>query len=148
MVRQLTLDNWPIGLEQQVAFLTLRPIEIQHRSGIHFDRTYDSLDQFDGAVVQLDDNLFLALQHYLNSPVDGTKLIIRTGSNRGLREAVSLLGLKQSEVSWVAPQAEMEMEEALQEQKRHTTPGPGNGESFLKTLMRRLFGKRGERAGS
>lgn len=146
MVRQLSLSEWPIGLEQDVAVLNLQPSDIQKRAGIRFERTHDGLDDFDGAVIQLGANKLLALQYYLNSPVPGTKLVLGKGSNLGLQEAVDLLNLKRSEITWVAPAAEQAMEQALQEgDQRPEAPQHPLLWRIMRIVGRRIIGKQSER---
>ncbi|MGZ5488020.1 MAG: hypothetical protein ACXW27_04115 [Allosphingosinicella sp.] len=113
MIHQRRLSEWPIGLEQDAVVLSLGPLEITRRAGISFERAHDNLDDFDGAVLELEDGKVLALQHYLNSPVYGTKLILWREGDEGLREAIELLDVKPTEVSWIAPQLENSLAQAL-----------------------------------
>jgi hypothetical protein len=113
MVRQISIQDWPLGLEQDIAFLSIDPKEIRRRSNIRFEIASDNLDEFQGAVVRSDSGKFFALQGYRNSPVRGTKLILMNGSQEGIREAIDLMKLRRSDVSWVVPEAKDAIDKAF-----------------------------------
>jgi hypothetical protein len=102
MTAQIPLSDWPLGLEEDAMVLSLLPTEIERRAPIRFSKDRDELDEFEGAILDLDGHQ-IALQHYPNSPVSGTNVIRRAGDDAALAELTSLLGLKTTEISWQAP---------------------------------------------
>jgi len=107
-MNQLALNQWPASLNDQVAMLSLEPAELSRRSGIKFSKSYDSLDNFRGAVCRLPDFSF-ALIRYDNNPVPGTIIALEEGayeSQRGQRyllEVLTALGADRKEMSWHKP---------------------------------------------
>lgn len=152
MPSQIPLQAWPMGLEAQAVHLSLNPEEITRRSNLAFDRERDSLDDFDAAVVDLGNGKSFALQHYRNSPVPGTTLVLRPETSEGLREALKLLRIKQSEVTWVAPYLKEYLHAIFAKRRRHAAAkvvlaaaaaGAGAGASALakRRKLRRKFSK-------
>ena len=118
MIRQVKLDEWPSGLEQDVLHLSLRPAEIARRSGVQFETGVDSLDIYEAAVVNLGNGRNFALQYYPNAPVPGTTLILDQHSASGFKDALKLLGVHRHDVIWVAPHLKPALWTALRERVR------------------------------
>jgi hypothetical protein len=113
MIRQVRIENWPLGLERDLAFVRV-PVSILARRGrIRLRRSFDGLDDFSGAVVQLETNRFAAILQYAHSPISGTKIVVSDFSKRTVFDVLKLLDLKRSELLWVNPEAEITVESAF-----------------------------------
>ena len=83
-MQQLSLMDWPEGLEEDALQLALAPEEITRRSSISFEVGRDSLDEFQGAIVDLGKGKSLAFQRHIHSPTPGTTVLLRRGSEESL----------------------------------------------------------------
>jgi hypothetical protein len=110
MTRQIPLEQWPHGLEEDALLLTLMPEEISRRSKIVFESDHDSLDDFQGALIEFGRGKAFALQHHLNAPVPGTTVLLETGSVTALKVVISFLKLRRDEISWAAPGLEPQVD--------------------------------------
>jgi hypothetical protein len=101
---QLDVSNWPECLNKQIAMFRVLPSEIHAFSGIEFQQSFDSLDEFEGAVLRIGDKL-AALIHYQNAPVLGTVLVVPedVGAKEKeclLSDVMTLTGLSEEQIIW------------------------------------------------
>jgi hypothetical protein len=101
---QLDVSEWPEFLNEEIAMFSAVPSEISAFSGIEFQRSFDSLDVFEGAVLQIGDEL-VALIHYPNAPVPGTIAVVagcidEEEKERLLSALMALAGLSDSLIIW------------------------------------------------
>lgn len=102
-MHQVSIRQWPEGLEEDALQIALKPNEIGRRSKIQFECGRDSLDHFLGAVVDLGNGRSVAFQRHLHSPVRGTTVLLRLGETEELKALVYLLQLRRKDIIWTAP---------------------------------------------
>jgi len=117
-MQQLSLDEWPMGLEEDALQVALEPDEITRRTNLRFERGRDSLDEFDGAVVALDEGQSFAFQRHVHSPTRGTTVLLRQGSRDELRALINLVSLTKKDITWMAPHIETELASVLRDGQR------------------------------
>lgn len=140
-MHQLSLNEWPKGLEEDALQLSLNPEEIARRSNLKFEEGQDSLDAFLAAVVDIGDGKSFAFQRHLHSPTPGTTVLLRQGSIEELTCLVRLLRLKLSDVTWTAPHVEKPLH--LVFRKRGKAKWSSNTMSGLSKVARKFrFGRR------
>src|SRR4051794_5244671 len=105
-MRELSLKEWPRGLEEDALQLHLNPEEIAARANLTFHRGKDSLDEFLGTAVDLGRGKSLGFQRHVHSPTPGTTVLLREGSVEELKALVKLLRLQREEIIWMAPHLE------------------------------------------
>lgn len=106
MTQQIPLRDWPTGLEEDALHLALDPAEITRRTEVAFDRGHDSLDDFEGAVIDLGGGVRFALQHHLHASVPGTTVLLEPDSSAGLKHVIRFLKLQRDDIVWAAPNLE------------------------------------------
>ena len=117
-MQQLSLRDWPDGLEEDALQLALAPEEIAHRSNISFEMGRDSLDEFQAAIVDLGNGKSLAFQRHLHSPTPGTTVLLRRGNTDELIALRNMLDLERSEITWTAPHLQSQLGSVFPERRR------------------------------
>jgi hypothetical protein len=116
-MQQLSLRDWPDGLEEDALQLALAPEEITRRSNISFEMGRDSLDEFQGAIVDLGKGKSLAFQRHLHSPTPGTTVLLRRGSADELIALRNMLALERSEITWTAPHLQTQLASVFRQRR-------------------------------
>ena len=73
---QITAHDWPKGLSQPVAMLSMEPDQLQRSLGITFEESFDGLDYTKVAILRLDSGAPVALVRHRNNPSPGTEVWI------------------------------------------------------------------------
>lgn len=100
------MANWPEHLNDQVAMLRLEPVEITARCSVYFESSYDGLDDFMGAICDIE-GLTFALIRYNNNPVPGTIIVLGEsvfdpkGGILQLSQILHALGATTEDVIWL-----------------------------------------------
>jgi hypothetical protein len=101
---QIGLSEWPESLNEQIAMFDSTPSEISQFSGIKFDKSFDSLDEFEGAVIRIGAHV-AGLIFYHNSPVSGVVAVVpgfmeKKEKKHLLLSLMKIAGLSESQVLW------------------------------------------------
>lgn len=105
MIVQIPLSDWPESLNEHYALLDVVPESINSEL-ITFSRSYDNLDSFDGAVLLMD-NYMVALMYYINAPIKGLSLVVKSDISKCEKEkilsnVIKLLDLSEGNLIWRA----------------------------------------------
>ncbi len=101
---QHTLQDWPLGIEKDAAYLQLLPSQIGSRVPIAFEPGRDQLGLLEGAVLSTPLTGPFAIIHHRDAPMAGTKIVIdREATLDDLATILAVLKISSGDLAWINP---------------------------------------------
>lgn len=119
MARQISIQKWPLGLEHDLLFVRVSSKVLSRRGRVRLRQSRDGLDEFSGAIIQLDLNRFAGIVEYKNSPFHGTKVLVTDFGKRTIFQIIQIFGIKRSDIIWVNPEAEAALDSVFRASRGH-----------------------------
>ncbi len=104
---QISMSQWPDGLDYLVSTILLDPKEIEANYSIKFENGSDDLDDFKVAIVKIE-NFVFALRSYLGSTQKGTDLLIMNDTENKkeiVKRVLNFFRIEEESLIWLHPSA-------------------------------------------
>lgn len=100
---QLKIKDWLPRINKAVAVIKYEPEDLERRLPVIFTESYDDLDYFKIAVMELNNGKQFCLLRYRGNPSSGTEIWISKDSlsiNDDTKQILNSLGFKESDLKW------------------------------------------------
>ncbi len=101
--KQLELEGWLPAINKAVAVLKHEPDDLEASLSINFTESYDDLDYFKIAILELDNGKQFCLLRYRGNPSGGTEIWVSKDSSNfynDINEILGSLNLNESDLKW------------------------------------------------
>jgi hypothetical protein len=101
---QINLKDWSLSINKPIAVINLDPIELEGKLKIKFNQSFDDLDYYNIAVMELQNGKQFCLVRYRGNPFKGTEIWVSDkieNIEMELNGILNALNIDLSCLSWI-----------------------------------------------